>query len=285
MKHLKPDFRWSFSKLASFRQCPMSFYLTYIQEAHEDELPNFWGLYGSFCHKLLEDWALNKTPAFCLAQEYKAGYDDAVTMPPPSYLKGYGEKSYNAGLQYFESFDGFGDEWDVVSAEKKFVLDIAGYKVSGIADLVLKHRQTGELWVVDHKTKSSSSLRKELDIYRKQLYLYALWCKNEFGVFPARISFNLLKENKWIHEDFSERELEKTKQWFVDTIHEIEACDIFEDWTTCVKETDQKSNFFCSQLCDVASICDAYQVVRGREIEAWKAKRQAEEDALIYGYS
>ena len=283
MEHLKPDFRWSFSKLAAFRQCPMSFYLTYIKEAHEDELPNFFGLYGSFCHKLLEDWALDRTPAFCLAEEYKAGYEEAVTMPPPAFPKGFGEKAYNAGLQYFESFDGFGSEWDVLSAEKKFVTNIEGYTVSGIADLVLKHRETGELWVIDHKTKSSASLRKELNIYRKQLYLYALWCKEEFGSYPTKISFNLLKENKWVDEVFSEAELEETKKWFVDTIHEIEFCDICELWKTCMNEDDQKTGYFCSQICGVATICETYQVVKAREIEAWRAKKQAEEDAMLYG--
>ena len=283
MQHLPNNFRWSFSKLASFRQCPMSFYLTYLQEAHEDELPNFFGLYGSFCHKLLEDWALDKIPAFCLADEYRAGYDDAVTMPPPSSLKGYGEKAYNAGLQYFETFDGFGDDWQVVSAEKKFTIDISGYTVVGIADLVLKHKETGDLWIIDHKTKSSSSLRKELNVYRKQLYLYAMWCKNEFGAYPVRISFNLLKENKWVHESFSLDALEETKRWFVDTIREIETCDMFELWNTCIGESDVKTNFFCSSICGVAPSCETYQIVRAREIEEWKEKKAAEE-ALALGY-
>lgn len=281
MKHLKPDFRYSFSKLAAFEQCPMSFYLTYVQEAHEDELPNFFGLYGSFCHKLLEDWALNRIPAFCLADAYKAGYEDAVTMPPPAFPKGYGDKAYNAGLQYFESFNGFGPEWEVLSAEKKFVLKIDKYTVSGIADLVLRHRETGELWVIDHKTKSSSSLRKELNTFRNQLYLYALWCKEAFGIYPTKISFNLLKENKWVDEQFSEEALEETKKWFVDTIRRIEEYDVFGCWDTCIKDTASKALYFCSQLCGVAGICDTYQIVKAREIEEWKARRQAEEDAAL----
>lgn len=283
MEHLPNNFRWSFSKLASFLQCPMSFYLTYIKEAHEDELPNFFGLYGSFCHKLLENWALGNTPSFCLADEYKAGYEDAVTMPPPAFPRGFGDKAFNAGLAYFESFDGFGDEWEVLSAEKKFTLQIGGYTVSGIADLVLRNQITGEVWVIDHKTKSSSSLKREFNIYRKQLYLYAMWCKEEFGVYPLRISFNLLKENKWVHEDFSMDALEETKKWFVDTIHDIEACDVFEDWTTCTKEEDQKASYFCSQICGVSTLCDTYQVVRARELDAWKAKK-AEEEAMALGF-
>lgn len=283
MKHLPSDFRWSFSKLASFRQCPMSFYLTYIVAAHEDEIPNFFGLYGTFCHSLLEDWALNRIPSFCLAEAYRDGYEDAVTMPPPAFPKGFGEKAYNAGLAYFESFNGFGDEWEVLSAEKKFTLQIDGYTVSGIADLVLRHRETGELWVIDHKTKSSSSLKRELDVYRKQLYLYAMWCKEAFGTYPARISFNLLKENKWVHEDFSLDALEETKRWFVDTIHEIEACDIFEDWKTCIHEEDEKAGYFCSMICGCSPSCETYQVVKNREIEAWRAKKQAEEDLMMYG--
>ena len=283
MKHLPDNFRWSFSKLAAFLQCPMSFYLTYIEAGHDDEIPNFFGLYGSFCHSLLEDWALCRTPSSLLASRYKAEYENAVVMPPPAFPKGFGEKAYNAGLEYFESFQGFGDEWDVLSAEKKFVLTIDQYTISGIADLVLKNRATGEIWIIDHKTKSSASLKRELNIYRKQLYLYAMWCKEEFGAYPTRISFNLLKEKKWVHEDFSMDALEETVRWFSDTIHAIEVCDVFENWKTCINESDQRTGYFCSQICGVALLCDTYQVVKGREIETWKAKKQAEEDLVVYG--
>lgn len=281
MEHLKPDFRWSFSKLAAFRQCPYSFYLTYVKQDREEELPNFFGLYGSFCHKLLEAWALNKLPAFCLADAYASGYGEAVTMPPPAFPKGLGEKAYNAGLQYFSAFTGFGPDWEVVSAEQKFTLRLEEYTLVGIADLVLRHRDTGDLWVIDHKTKSSSSLKKELDIYRKQLYLYALWCHEAFGAYPAKISFNLLKEARWVDEAFSPEELEKTRRWFVDTIKAIELCDAFENWTPCVKDTDTKAPYFCSQICGVSLQCDPYQVVRAAEIEAWRIKKQEEE--MFYG--
>lgn len=281
MNHLPGNFRWSFSKLASFIQCPMSFYLTYVKEEREDEIPNFFSLYGSFCHKLLEDWALNRCPSFALAEAYESGYEEAVTMPPPPFPKGYGEKAYQAGLNYFQSFNGFGEEWEVLSAEKKFVIRIDQYDVSGIADLVLRNRDTGEIWVIDHKSKSWNSMKKELNLYRRQLYLYAIWCKEEFGQYPAKISFNMFKEGKWIDEAFSFEALSETERWFVDTIREIETCDIFEMWSYHMSVEASKLDYFCGQICGVALNCENYHLVRQREIEAWREKKQMEE--MFYG--
>ena len=274
MKHLPDNFRWSFSKLASYLQCPYSFYLTYIKDEREDEVENYFSQYGSHAHRILEQWANDELPAFLMADAWRDGYDEAVNMPPPPFPKGMAEKYYNAAVDYFEHFNGFGDEWEVLSAEKKFVIDIGGYTVSGIADLVLRNKGTGSLWVIDHKSKSQNSMKKELNLYRKQLYLYAEWCFREFGVYPEKVSFNMFKEGTFVDEVFSEAALKETMDWFVSTIKAIETADLFEDWPT------KYSSYFCAQICSVALSCDVYHDKKAEELDRWRAKKAAEEAML-----
>lgn len=277
MKHLPSDFRWSFSKLAGYIQCPRSFYLTYICDNREEPLGNYYSEYGSFMHLLLQNWAEGKMPSFMLADAWRDGYEDNVKLPPPPYPKGQAEKNFNLAVDYLEKFDGFGEEWEVISVERKFVIKIDKYDVSGIADLVLRNKITGDIHIIDHKTKSASSMSKEMNLYRKQLYLYAHWCSIEYGQFPALLSFNMIKTNEMITEEFSEKELKESLNWFVKTIHMIEADDVFEHWDCNINK------FFCSNLCDVFQDCPEWLEVKQADYEKWLAKKRAEEDALLYG--
>lgn len=58
------------------------------------------------------------------------------SYPFPPFPKGMAEKYYLAGKEYFASFAGFGDNYEVLSAEEKFELNIGGNLFVGIADLV-----------------------------------------------------------------------------------------------------------------------------------------------------
>jgi len=280
MKHLPSDFRWSFSKLAAFKQCKRSFYLQYIIANQEDQLESYYSQFGSFAHKLLEQYYKGEVPSFCLADEWRDGYEAAVTMPPPRFPVGLGEKYFAAAEEYFENFQDLDTEqYEVLSVERKFVIDLEGYQISGIADLVLGDKSDLDhgIIVIDHKSKSMNSLKKERNLYRKQLYLYALWVFQEFGQWPKRLIFNMFKEHTEIVEEFSIEEMEATKKWFLDTIHEIEKADLFEDWDT------NYSSYFCGQICSCAAECDEFQTKRAEEIDRWRAKKQAEEEMIVYG--
>ena len=168
--------------------------------------------------------------------------------------------------------DGFGEEWEVISVEDKFVIDYHGYKISGIADLVLRHKDTGAIRVIDHKTKSQASLSKEMNLYRKQLYLYAYWCKERFGEYPQDVCFNMIKTQELIVEPFSEDAMNSAMQWFIDTIHKIEQSDLMEDWPCKINK------FFCSNICDVCTNCTEWLEVKQVDYQKWLAKKQAEEE-------
>ena len=284
MKHLPNNFRYSFSKIAAFKQCPMSFYLTYVENpGSEDELPGYFSEYGSLMHSILEQYYKGNLPVFCLADEWRSRYESEVIVAPPPFPKGYGEKNYNAAIRYLENFSGLPDGYEVITVEEKFVINIGGYLVSGIADLVIGNPQDNEVIIVDHKTKSASSMKKEYQLYRKQLYLYSIWFKEMTGAYPTKLRFNMVKDGTYIDEDFDESMVEETKQWFLDGIREIEACDLFEDWHSCIGAEETKEPYFCKWICGVNPSCDDYQRVHLAAIEAWKAKREAEE-AAAFGY-
>lgn len=250
MCKLPPDMKWSFSKLEAFRHCGMMFRLTYLDKVEKEN--NGFASYGTFCHKLLEEWARGECPEFALAEEYQSRYDDEVTAPFPPFPKGMPQKYYDQGLAYFEGFSGFGDQYEILTAEEKFEIDVDGYTLVGIADLTLRDKTTGGIIVVDHKSKSHNSMKKELETYRMQLYTYAMFVKQKYGVFPEKLMFNMFREQSFITEDFDPAMYEKTRQWIIDTIHQIEQC---KDWVI------SSSSFFCRFVCSVFDACPAKDTI------------------------
>ena len=278
MKHLPSDFRWSFSKLAAFKQCPMSFYLSYVNNpGNDDELPGYFAQYGTLMHSILEQYYKDELPVFALADEWRDRYDSEVTIAPPPFPRGFGEKNYDAAINYLDGFDGIQPGCEVLAVEKKFVINIGGYNVSGIVDLVLGFPENNEVVIIDHKTKSAASMKKEYQLYRRQLYLYAIWFKEWTGNYPTKLRFNMVKDGTFIDEAFDESMVDDTKQWFIDNIHEIEECDLFENWETCIPEGESKEPYFCKWICGVNPACERYQEVHQLAYETWITKKQAEE--------
>lgn len=250
MCQIPSNFKWSFSKLSSFESCPTLFRLCYLEHVKDDG--NAFSDYGTFAHGILEGWAKGEIPDFLMAETYKEGYDAAVTHSFPPFPRGMGEKYYEAGLAYFENFSGFGDEWEVVSAEERFELSIGGYPFVGVLDLLLRNKETGEYWVIDHKSKSSSSMSKELLTYRRQLYIYASFVKEKYGVYPQKLSFNMFKEGTFIDEAFDQAMFDDTMKWVVETIEAI----IFEtEWKV------NSSSYFCRFVCPCLLECPAKEAV------------------------
>lgn len=239
--------KYSFSALSSFNTCPLAWKMHYIDRLPEEE--NYFAEYGTLTHSLLEDWAKGEIPDFALAEEWEERYDQIVHHAPPPFPKGMAQKSYLLGESYFQSFTGFGSEYDIASVEERFEVDVGGYTIVGLADLVLRHRETGEYLVIDHKTKSPKTMRKDFDEYVKQLYIYAMYVHQRFGQYPERMAFNLTKapEEKF-EEIFSEERLAEVKKWILTTIHRIEQ---EQDWLP------GGSDYFCRNICGYRYDCPA----------------------------
>ena len=247
---IPPDTKWSFSRLETFAHCPMSFKLKYLDKVPDED--NAFGEYGTFCHSLLEQWAKGELPDFLLAEAYDEGYDSAVVHRWPPFPKGMPEKYYQQGLEYFQNFEGFGNNYEVLSVEEKFELNIGGYRFVGLADLVLRDIKTGEITVIDHKSKSMSTMKKDLPTFRKQLYVYAAYVKERFGVYPKYLKFNVFRENEWVTEEFDQDAFDATMKWVVDTIEEI----LYEtEWKV------SSSSYFCRFVCGVLGSCPARDAI------------------------
>lgn len=206
---------------------------------------NAFSDYGTFAHQLLEKWAKGELELWQLPLEWEAGYDQAMRHYFPPFMRGYDEKARLMGATYFAQFDGF-PGYDVVSAERKFRVPIGDYEFDGIADLVLRDKNDGTLMVVDHKTKSAASMKKEMDTFRHQLYIYAEHVRQQYGEYPKTLCFNMLKSCELITEEFDPQRMDETIKWATETIDKI-----------CMDFTYESmpEDFHCRFLCDVRNQC------------------------------
>ena len=198
------------------------------------------------CHSLLERWAKGELMSFELADAYEAEYDEAVKHYFPPFPKGLAGRYYDEGLQYFRSFDGFGDDMEILSVEDKFELDIRDNRFVGIADLVLRDRNSGGITVIDHKSKSKNSMKKAQYENTRQLYTYAAYVKERFGAFPTLLRFNMFRYGVNIDEPFSRDRYAETMDWIERTIAEIKA---EKEWKV------SSSGYFCRFICSTRLHC------------------------------
>lgn len=207
---------------------------------------NAFAEYGTFCHKLLEEWALGKLLSFELADAFAAGYDAAVQHYFPPFPRDMGQRYYDAGLRFFTGFDGFGNQ-EILAVEDRFQIELTGSSLVGVVDLVLRDRESGSLTVIDHKSKSMSTMRKDLTIYRKQLYLYAAAVMQRFGQAPSLLQFNLFRERTTVDESFDMLAYQETMAWVDQTIDTIS-----KDHTWAHPD---KPDYFCKYICSVRQHC------------------------------
>ena len=257
---IKPDHRYSYSQLASFSECPFGYYLKNIEE--KEEAPNAFAEQGILIHKILDEWANGKLKKENLAKVYEQRYPDVVVTSFPRILtsKGYAEKTFQQGLEYFKNFQGF-PGFSIVSAEEEFKMplkltDGTTRQFLAYVDLILRNDFTGGLCVLDHKSKSWASFRKERDSMYKQQYLYSYFVHEKYGEWPELLMFSLFKEGgKTDEREFSMDEYNKTLEWATKAIHTIESYDIL-DWMECKEQkTVGKPDMFCAEICGTRQYC------------------------------
>ena len=267
MCKIPEGFTWSFSRISSFDQCPMAFKLTYLDEVEGHN--NAFAEYGTLCHSCLEHYMKGKTPVFALAEEFEERYDEEVTGAWPPFPAGLGGKYFEQGMNFFENWEGIDESvYEIVDAEKSFAVDVGGNTVVGVIDAVLRRRDNGHLVVWDWKSKSYAQMKKDLNEYRNQLYIYAMGCKHLYGEYPESIAFYLFREDKLVEEQFSEEALEKTRSWIIDTIERIKNASEY---------VVSPSGYFCKYICSVSDHCDAVDAIIAAELER---KRQKEMMAM-----
>lgn len=247
MSLLQTD-HYSYSTLSGFSECP---YMIYLQKIEKIPLiSNGFAEQGTLIHNLLDEWAKGKISADKLPEEYEKRYSQYVVTQFPRMLssKGYTEKTYQQGLEYFKNFDRF-EGFEIVSAEEACETTIAGRPFVGFIDLILREKETGNIVICDHKSKSLSSFKKaENEMYKQQL-LYAKFVYEKYNVWPDTLMFNLFKENVRMTRPFSQTEYQDTLHWAEEQIRKIESFDTL-DWLE-TKEQD----FFCTEICSCRKEC------------------------------
>lgn len=248
---------FSFSSVTAYENCPRMFRYTYLDPEKERQ-PNAFSDFGSFCHSLLEQYYKGETDIFSLPSLYREGYDENVTSPfPYSKNNTMPENYYKAGETYFETFEDPWSKYTVLGVEQKFTRKVGGVPFVGVIDLILQDPTSGEIYVVDHKSKSKFKNKEELHDYLRQLYLYSLYVKDTYGKFPAKLIFNMFKIGEIVENPFEENRLHAAEGWFQTTVEQIYKDNTYKPkpQATDAKGNPAKFDFFCENICSVRQYC------------------------------
>lgn len=246
------DMTWSYSRIKCFEDCPYRFYLKYISGCKE--APQFYASYGSFMHKLIEEFYKGIITKEEMLTKFLFGFQENVIGRRPQ--QSTVEKYIQLGIEYLKGFTPF--PYNVVAVEKKVEFELGGKKFIGFIDYL--GEKDGEYYIVDNKSrelKPRSGRKKptvkdqELDEMLKQLYLYAAAIKQEYGKFPNALCFNCFKNRVFIEEPFSEKTFSETIEWFLKTIDDI----------ADENEFLPRIDFFgCNYICGVNGECCYYEM-------------------------
>ena len=128
--------------------------------------------------------------------------------------------------------------------------------------MVLRNKDTQNLIVVDHKSKSKFTSKQEQKEYARQLYLYSLAVKEKFGTYPSKLVFNMFRAGQIVEIGFSESDLQEAIDWFTETVGQIFLETSWQDKiATEYKNKDlkltafKKQDFFCNELCSMRKYC------------------------------
>ena len=246
-KFIIGSMRWSFSRLSSFHTCPLEWEWKYINCNRGCD--SAFGQFGSFNHKILEMYYKGELDFFDLCNFYEEHYEEEVNLPfPRNAYTDLAQSYYDKGLAYWESFDLTLDDYEILGVEKPVEFKIDNYEFIGYIDLLLRHKETGEITILDHKSASIKVLKSGkisksdqahfLD-FQRQLYLYSIPVIKEYGRVD-HLTWNLFKDQNSITIPFNEDDFEAAKKWAIDTIHEIE---------NTVEYIPDPSYYYCSSLC------------------------------------
>lgn len=252
--------RYSYSKLSSYEHCPYGYYLNYKLTEQEKEAcgylaeGNYYAENGSLVHDIHAKYFSDELPIDDLASYYIEQYDNEICYKVRESIM---KKTFECCADYFATVD---FEWmkgyKIIGIELKVELEICVYKFIGFIDLLLENEETGEIWLIDHKSSAYpfkkdggvlAKSKESFESYKKQMYLYCHAVKEIYGKLPTKISWNHFKESKIATIQFNQQEYEESLKWFEETIHTIEKDENFEP---------KLDFFYCSNLCDYRNSCE-----------------------------
>lgn len=249
------DMVWSYSRVKTFAECRYRFFLKYIHGCEEDD--RFFSSYGSYVHHLIEQYYTGNLRKNQLLTEFLSGFLDNVKgmRPKESTVLKY----IKDGTDYFRNFEPF--DYKMVDVEHRVDFCIDGSQFVGYIDYI--GQDDNGLVIIDHKSrdmKPRSNRKKptlkdvELDEMLRQLYIYSVAIKQEYGEYPYKLCFNCFRTNTLIEEPFSVDAYNEAISWVKKEIEQI-------------KETEDfypSLDFFpCRYICGVSEECIYDQMQRG----------------------
>lgn len=252
------DMTWSYSRVKAFDMCPYGWYLKYIQKIRGKDM--FFSSYGSFAHKLIEQYYKGELAKSQLLYHYLTDFRENVKAhaPSPAVFKSY----FQNGKDYFRDFEPV--PYKVNGIEEKIEGEIEGIKFTGIIDC--RAEDNNGIVILDNKSrklKPRSGRSKptktddELDQYLVQLYLYGRIVSKKYETPISCLGFNCFRcKPPLIIEPYVQEKADLAVKWLTDNVARI------------TQETEfcpDMDYFKCKNLCDVHDHCEYYQMTWGDE--------------------
>lgn len=228
-----------------------SWFLKYIKKY--EETPQFYSSYGSFMHKLIEQFYRGELTKEEMQTKFLFDFSKEVQgiRPQGSTVKKYIE----CGRQYLKMFEPF--PYTMLSVEKKVNFEIGDIPFVGFIDYL--GEKDNELYIVDNKSrdleprsgkKQPTVKDRELDEMLRQLYIYSAAVKQEYGKFPKALCFNCFKAGTFIEEPFNEKAYNEAIEWANKNIEDIKNADDFYP---------NVEFFNCYYICGISDECCYWQ--------------------------
>lgn len=200
----------SYSELDTFKQCPHKHQLGYVERWTQPKDERTAAGRGTMWHQILDSHytALmhggGKHEVSGAVAERVQSFRDAGKDPEVIDLLMWMYEGYLAKW-------GLDDEWEILRVEYKTIVPLrypsgrmSRFDLKMVIDLVVRHRRTGKVWLIDHKSHANLPKERELEL-DDQFGLYT-WGLRELGhnVFGAIYNTARTQRNKGDRPDVVE---------------------------------------------------------------------------------
>lgn len=268
---------FSFSKIGTYKSCPHSYYLTYIEK--NNRVNGVYGVLGSKLHSIMEQLEHGKISNEQALEMWDSeisylDFMDELKFPTEKSKKNYIE-DVRLYIQNFTPLD-FGNT--EVLVEEHFEIKVLDkYMLQGYIDLYTIDHNKKEITIIDYKTSSKSGFTKSHLLEKcYQLILYGIALENKYpGYKIVKTSFDMVKyaihnntgkvkerieispdevldySRYFISVDYNEENKQKLLDYITNNIDEIMSLNNkdTETWKPI------KNKFFCDNLCSMKQYC------------------------------
>jgi len=210
---------FSYSKLSTYIQCPMSYKLKYIDKhyAFTKSLALEIGTLVHYINENIANLLINDKPVdydfwkkeiFELdkpntAKGYKSNEVKGINLLEEEYTRQYLTAGNKSGLTYSDKVDAYisrlkkleimhkESDWEILATEVPFKFVLLGkYEFKGSIDRVDINKKTGDIRIIDYKTNDKPFEKKDLTT-PLQFVIYAIACVELYKKMPVEFIYDL----------------------------------------------------------------------------------------------